>query len=384
MTPDTIFLTDPDMSANELSTLESVLKTPRLSMGPVTELFENTFASYVGRKYGVAVSSGTIGLWLVLHAYGIGPGDEVITSPISWTQVSHAITLCGAKPVLADIDYWTVTLSPLKVAEKITPKTRAILAGNTNGHPAHWEGLTALAQEHNLLLLEDSCEAIGSRYGGKMVGNFGDCAVFDFSQPSALTCGEGGMILTDDIEIARKLRYMRNRKLEDRFAAPVTAFPPLQAGISEVTAALAFAQLSRIEQILENRKKVEGYYLNHVQTFEGIKPPYIAPEVDEVHWFLYVVHLGTRFSKSSRDAILSDLKLHEVEAYALCQPMHMQYHYQQQHGYKKTDFKVAEKIADRALALPFHAHLAEDEVGFIVETAKDASINIGAGSAIYL
>ncbi len=384
MNPDTIFLSDPDITLNELAALEDVLRTPRLSQGPVVELFENSFAQYLGRNYGVAVPSATVGLWLTLRAYGVGAGDEVIVSPLAWHQIAHAITLAGAKPVLADIDYWTVTLSPGKAEEKITSRTRAILAGNSNGHPAHWRPLQELAKKHGLLLLEDSSEAVGSRYQGQLVGSFGDCAFFDFSQPGPLTCGEGGMIITDDVEIARRLRYMRNRKPEDRFAAPITAYPPIQGCMSELTAALGFSQLEQLGQILLKRKRVEKFYLDHIMTFEGIKPPYIAPEVDEVHWFLYLVHLGTRFSKSSRDAILGDMKQHAVEAAAYCQPLHLQYHYQQQYGYKKTDFLVAEKISDRAIALPFHAHLEEDEVGFIVETAKDASVNVGAGSAIYL
>ena len=148
-------------------------------------------------------------------------------------------------------------------------------------------------------------------------------------------------------------------------------------------AALCLQQLQRLPQMLLRRKRVEAYYADHILTFEGIKPPYTAPEVDEVHWFLYLVHLGTRFSKSSRDAIVSDLHTAGVEAAAYCQPLHQQRHYLD-NGYRRGQFLVTEKISDRALVLPFHAHLSEDQVSFIVQTAKDASINVGAGAAIYL
>jgi hypothetical protein len=215
------------------------------------------------------------------------------------------------------------------------------------------------------------------------VGGFGDVAIFDFSQPSALTCGEGGMVVTDDADLASTLRYLRSRKLDDRFSIVIGGMLPYQAGMNEMTAALGLTQLQRIDQILDRRKGIEQLYYDTVKSFEGLKDPYIGPDVTEVHWFLYLVHLGTRFTKSSRDAIVNDLATEKIEAAAYCQPQHLQAFYTNL-GYRKGDFKVTEKVADRIIALPFHVHLSEDQIGFIVRTAKDASINIGAGSAIYL
>jgi perosamine synthetase len=150
-----------------------------------------------------------------------------------------------------------------------------------------------------------------------------------------------------------------------------------------MAAALGLAQLKRLEEILERRRLIEHYYFKHVSSFEGIKDPYIGPDVTEVNWFLYVVHLGTRFSRSSRDAIIEDLRVEDVEAVAYCNPLHVQRYYFDI-GYRRGNFLVTEKIADRAVALPFHTHLSEDQIAFIVSTMKDASINVGAGSAIYL
>jgi perosamine synthetase len=376
-------LSDPDISLMELDAVSDILKSPRLSQGPAVATFESAFAEYTDREHGVTVASGTLGLLLALKAMDIGPGDEVIASPYSWHQIAHAVVLAGAKLVFADIDYWSGTLAAEKVEEKITPHTRAILAGNTNGHPAPWVALRDIATRHGVRLIEDSTEAIGSTYQGIRVGGFGDCAIFDFSQPSALTCGEGGMVVTDDAELASKMRYQRNRKLDERFSIVISGSVPYQAGMSEITAALGLTQLQRIDQILARRKAVESLYYDYVKSFEGLKDPYIAPDVIEVHWFLYLVHLGTRFSKSSRDAIINDLYTEKIEAAAYCQPQHLQAFYTGQ-GYRKGDFKVTEKVADRIIALPFNAHLSEDQIGFIVQTAKDASINIGAGSAIYL
>ncbi len=376
-------LSDPDISLMELDAVSDILKSPRLSQGPAVATFESAFAEYTDREHGVTVASGTLGLLLALKAMDIGPGDEVIASPYSWHQIAHAVVLAGAKLVFADIDYWSGTLAPEKVEAKITPQTRAILAGNTNGHPAPWSALRDIATRHGVRLIEDSTEAIGSTYQGIRVGGFGDCAVFDFSQPSALTCGEGGMVVTDDAELASKMRYQRNRKLDDRFSIVISGNVPYQAGMSEISAALGLTQLQRIDQILARRKVVESLYYDYVKSFEGLKDPYIAPDVTEVHWFLYLVHLGTRFSKSSRDAIVNDLYTEKIEAAAYCQPQHLQAFYTGQ-GYRKGDFKVTEKVADRIISLPFNAHLSADQIGFIVQTAKDASINIGAGSAIYL
>ena len=379
----TILLTDPDISQDELDAVQEILSSPRLRAGPEVEAFEAEFADYVGRKYAVAVSSAHIGLLLVLKAYDLGLDDEVIAPAFAFRETAQGIALAGVKPVLADVDYWTGTLSPDKAQDCITDKTRALLVGNTNGHPAFWSAFREMASARGLLLIEDCSESIGSRYQGKKVGTFGDCALFDFSEPSALTIGEGGMVVTDDADLARRLKAMRGRKPEERQSVVLSDLPYYRAEISELSAALGRVQLRRLDDILERRKAVEAYYADHILSFEGIKPPYLAPEVDEVHWMLYLVHLGTRFTRSSRDAIMQDLATEQIEAVAYTHPLHLQAFYTRL-GYRKGDFFVTEKLADRAIALPFHGHLTEDQVGFIVTTAKDASINIGAGAAIYL
>jgi len=320
MTDTWIPLSAPDYSEAEIAAVQSVLGRSEQVEGPLTNAFEKAFASYLGRRHAIAVSSGTIGMLLTLKAAGIGEGDEVVTAGYSWHQTSHAIAWCGAKPVIADIDYWSQIISPEKAEAKVTEHTRAIIATNVNGHPADWDKLRALATKTGTLLIEDSTEAIGSSYQGKLVGSFGDVAVFDFSQPSILCCGKAAMIVTDDDTLALKIRHFKSRRRDG---------------------------------------------------------------VDEVHWFLYTVHLGTRFSASSRDALVDDLETELVESSAYCQSMHMQRAYIEQYGYRKGDFFVTEKVADRSIALPFHALITENEVEFIVKTAKDASINVGAGAAIY-
>ena len=377
-----IALSDPDITLAEIEAVDQVMRSARLSNGPLVEEFEQAFAAYVGRRYAVAVPSGTIGLLLALKACEIGPDQEVIASSYSFREATHAIAVTGATPVFADIDYWAGTLAPDKVEVRITGNTRAIVASNNNGHPAAWTELRAIAKKHGLLLIEDSTEAIGSRYKGELVGSFGDVAVFDFSQPSALTCGEGGMVVTDDVDTAVALRRLRSHRLEERASVVVSSTPPYQAVMSNIAAALGLAQLRRLDEILERRRLTEHLYYKYVQSFEGIKPPYVGPDVTEVNWFLYVVHLGTRFTRSSRDSIVEDLRVEQVEAAAYCNPLHLQRYYFER-GHRRGDYFVTEKVADRAVALPFHTHLTEDQISFIVETMKEASINDGAGAAIY-
>ncbi len=228
-----------------------------------------------------------------------------------------------------------------------------------------------------------STEAIGSTYKDQKVGTFGDCSVFDFSQPSPLVCGEGGMIVTDDQDIFMALRRYRSHKLDERASVVVGSAPAYKASMSNLAAALGLVQLQRLELILARRKRAEYWYYEYVKSFEGIKDPFIGPDVTEVNWFLYIVHLGTRFSRSSRDSIVEDLRKEEIEAAAYSVPLHLQPHYFDL-GYRKKDFLVTEKVADRAVVLPFHTHLTEDQIAFIVGTMKDASINVGAGAAIYL
>lgn len=383
MNEEAVLLSDPDISGSELDLVEAILCTPQLGQGRMVEAFEREFAAWLGRQHAVAVSGSTLALWLCLAAWELDSEDEVITSGHSWHQIARGIALAGTKSVFADIDYWSGTLAPQKAAEKISPNSRAILAGNTNGHPADWKALHALADQHGLKLIEDCTESLGSRYAGQPVGTFGDCSIFDFSQTSALCCGEGAMIVTDDLDFARTLRYLRDRQPEQRYSISISRLLPLNARISEITAALGIAQLRRIDDILAKRKQIALWYEDEIKSFEGIKPPYLAPDVDEVNWFLYTVHLGTRFTQSSCRAIVDDMHTAEVEAAMYSLPLYLERYYIDL-GWRKGSCLVTEKVADRAIALPFHTHLDKEQIKFIVKTAKDASINVGAGAAIYL
>ncbi len=380
---DFIPLCDPDISDAEVGILGRVLTAGSLNNGHVTRAFEEAFADTLGRAHAVAVPSGTIGMLMVLRALGIGPGDEVLCSPYGWHQIQQAVALSGATPVLVDIDYWQHTINPAKAAEKVTPATKAIIAANVNGHPAHWDELKALADARNLHLIEDSTEAIGSTYKGQMAGTFGLCALFDFSEPGILLAGGGGMIVTDDRDLAHELRYLRQRETEHRYTVGITRRLPFQAGLSNLNAALGLVQLKRLPDILEKRNQVIRWYDAAMAAFEGIKPPYKGPGAEIVNPMVYAVHLGTRFTASGRKAIIEDMDTHAVDVCDYGQPLYTQQYYVER-GYNRADYPVCQKTADRALALPLHHKVTRDQITFIVDTLKDATVNTGAGAAIYL
>ncbi len=317
-----ISLTQPDIGNAEVRVIERILNTASLNDGRLTEAFEEAFATYVGRRHAIAVTSGTMAMVLALRAYGFGPGTDILCSPYGWHQTVHAVALIGANPVFSDIDYWSHTLNPVKAADRITPATKAIIGGNTNGHPAPWDELRALADERGLVLIEDSTEAIGSTYHGRIVGSFGDCAIFDFSEPGPLLCGEGGMIVTDDDDLASRLRYLRKREPEHLKSVVISHNVPWQCKLSNLNAALGLVQLKRIDEILEKRRKVVGFYEAAMQSFEGIKPPYHAPGVTVVQSHTYAVHLGTRFSVSLRNAVIEDMLTQGVDTASFGVPLH--------------------------------------------------------------
>jgi perosamine synthetase len=245
MTEGVIPLSDPDITPAELEAVRVALQQPSLTGGPMVQVFEQAFAAYLGREHAVAFCGGQMALMMALKACGVGAGDEVIASPYSYREAVNAIALLGAQPVFSDIDYWSGALVAEKIEPRLTSRTRAIVGGNPNGHPAAWSSLRKLAEWRGLTLIEDSTEAIGSSYGGALVGTFGDCSVFDFSQPGPISCGEGGMVVTDDPLVAAALRRHRGRRPDQRASVSSGTVVAHQVGMSDIAAALGLAQLQR-------------------------------------------------------------------------------------------------------------------------------------------
>jgi perosamine synthetase len=376
-------LSKPDITDLEINMVVETLKSGRLSIGPMVEQFEKLVATRAGRRYGVAVNSGTSGLHLALLALGIGDGDEVITTPFSFIASSNCLLFVGAKPVFVDIDPKTLNMDPEKLAQAITPRTRAIVAVETFGNPAHMQAYEAIAQRHEIPLIEDCCEALGSEHAGRPAGSFGRIGVFAFYPNKQITTGEGGMIVTDDRRLAELCRSLRNQ------GRPIPTSPdphmtaahgptPGQAWLSherlgynfrldELSAALGVAQMRRLDEIIQKRQRVADMYMTRLMSH----PDIILPTIDELSrmsWFVFVVRLASSYSREERDRVIAGMLRHDVGAKDYFPCIHLQPFYRERFGLQPGDFPVAETVSGRTIALPFYNDLTEQDVDFVART----------------
>lgn len=374
-------LSQPDITESEIQAVTDVLRSGRLSQGPRLAQFEEMVAERAGRRHGVAVSSGTAGLHLVLLSLGIGPGDEVITTPFSFIASANCILYVGARPVFVDIDPRSMNLDPAKVEAAITPRTKAILAVEVFGNPAHMDRLASIAQAHEIALIEDCCEALGGKHKGRPVGSFGRAGVFAFYPNKQITTGEGGIIVTDDDHLASMCRSLRNQGREDipgqKHTSPASTMGNwlkherlgYNYRMSELQAALGIAQMERLDELLESRRRVAGMYMRRLMDFEDIVLPNVA-NLDEMSWFVFVVRLSDLYASTERDRVIMGLHRHEVGAANYFPCIHLQPFYKQRFGFDRGAFPIAESISQRTLALPFFNRLDETSIDLIVQTLK--------------
>ncbi|MEQ9453093.1 MAG: DegT/DnrJ/EryC1/StrS family aminotransferase [Phycisphaeraceae bacterium] len=375
----------PDITDAEIDAVVEVLRSGRLSIGPKQELFEDVMAGRIGRRHGIAVSSGTCGLHLILLALGVGPGDEVVTTPFSFVASSNAIVMCGATPVFVDIDPKSLNMTAEAAERAITEKTKAILAVEVFGNPTHMDQLERLANNHEIALVEDSCEGLGGVCAGRKIGSFGRASVFGFYPNKQITTGEGGMILTDDDRLASLCRSMRNQGRPDPKAQ---RREPVGGGqstgswlsherlgynyrLSEIAAALGLTQLDRLDGILERRRDVAYEYINMLKDLDDIILPNMPPgEEDTMSWFVFVVRLAAEYGRQERDRIIGGLRRHDVGASNYFPCIHLQPYYREHFGYKQGDFPVAESISDRTIALPFFNRMDATQIELVCHTLK--------------
>lgn len=368
---DDVPLSKPDITDREIELVTQVLRSDRLSIGPMVEQFEHLLASRCNRGHGVACSSGTAGLHMALIAAGVGPGDEVVTTPFSFIAPANAILYVGAKPVFAEICPKSLNMDPAKVEAAITPKTKAIIAVENFGNPQHMDEYRKIADRNEIKLIEDCCEAIGGRYQGRAIGDFGHYAVFGFYPNKQITTGEGGMVLTNDDRGAEVLRSLRNQGR----ATPGTSglgnwmqFERLGYNyrMSEIQAALGVAQLERLDEILEARRGVANRYIERFMGLSDVVLPNISDETT-MSWFVFVLRLNDQYTGVERDRIVQGLHRHDVGSAAYFPAVHVQPHFQEL-GYRQGDFPITESVAERTLALPFYTRLSSRDADFAAST----------------
>src|SRR5688572_22282989 len=275
--PENIPLSSPDITQREIDAVIDVLHTPTLSIGPKVEEFERHCARVAGRRHAVAVSSGTAGLHCAMIAAGIGPGDEVLTTPFSFVASTNCILYVGATPKFVDIDPMTLNLDPDRLEASITSKTRAIVAVETFGHPGGMREVEIIARKHDLTLIEDSCEGFGGRLGERPIGSFGEASTFAFYPNKQITTGEGGVIVTDDEDIAAVCRSLRN---QGRDGMSWLAHQRLGYNyrMSEINAALGVVQVSRLDEILANRRRVAECYMRRLMENKSLILPTLGEQ----------------------------------------------------------------------------------------------------------
>lgn len=363
-------LSRPDITEREVEAVLEVLRSPFLSTGPKVEAFEHAVAAYVGAKHGIAVNSGTSGLHLLVRAFGIGPQDEVITTPFSFVASSNVILYEHAKPVFVDVDSRTLNIDPTAVEAAITPRTKAILGVDVFGQPARWDEIRAVANRYGLRVIEDSCESLGAQYKGMRTGSsaFGHGAVFAFYPNKQITTGEGGLITTDDDEVARLCRSLRNQGRGDANVWLSHENLGYNYRLDEMSAALGLAQMDRIEEILVARDRVAQAYHRRLSGMEGVTVPYVEPNV-RMSWFVYVVHVD---EDVDRDKVMEYLLANGVGCRTYFSPIHLQPYYRRLLGHKEGDFPIAEDAGRRSIALPFHNNLSESEQDYVVEVLHQA------------
>jgi len=369
-------LSKPWIIEEDIKAVEEVLRTPYLSLGPKLPEFESILASVAKRKYAVAVNSGTSALHLIIRSLGIKDGDEVITTPFSFIASSNCVLFERAKPVFVDIDPKTYNINPDLIEERITEKTKAILAVDVFGQPADWDKLTEIAKRHDLYLIEDSAEAIGSEYKGRSTGSFGAASVFAFYPNKQITTGEGGVLLTDDENIYKLSRSMRNQgRGEDESWLYHTRLG-YNYRISDINCALGISQLKRLEKIIEMRDNVAKIYTQKLSEIDEIITPYVHPDTTKMSWFVYVIRLGDRFGNVHRDEIIKELGNRQIQTRNYFEAIHLEPFYIEQFGYKKGDFPVTEFVSERTIALPFYTTMSEEEIDYVVKNLKEVILEV--------
>ncbi|MCC6932731.1 MAG: DegT/DnrJ/EryC1/StrS family aminotransferase [Deltaproteobacteria bacterium] len=370
MTIQSIPLSQPEIDENDILAVNSVLKTPFLSLGPKQTQFEEAFARYLNVNHCQAVSSGTAALHLILSALDIKDGDEVITSPFSFIASANSILFNRALPVFCDIDAESFNLDIEKIESKITDKTKAILAVDVFGFPMDMEKLKNLADKYKLRLIEDACEALGAKRGEINAGSYADAAAFGFYPNKQMTTGEGGIVASNNETLVLKVKSLKNqgRSLEDNSLFVELGY---NYRLSDINCALGLTQLDKINKMHEKRDIAADYYQQLLAEVEEIIPPYAEENVKR-SWFVYVIELKKPCSAKKRDFIMKYLQANEIGCGKYFPAIHLQPFYTERFGYKEGDFPICESLAQRTIALPFFANMTWAQQKRVVDVLKEA------------
>jgi perosamine synthetase len=358
----------PLISDEEINAVIDVLKSGMLAHGKEVEAFEKEFAQYLGAKHGIAVCNGTAALDVALKALKIKPGDEVITTPFTFMASSNVILFQGAKPIFADIDPKTFNLDPNEVLEKINDKTKAIIVVHLYGQPADMKAFKEIAEDYNLYLVEDCAQAHGAEFKGQKVGTFGDIAAFSFYPTKNMTTGEGGIVVTNNDELAERAKLIRSHGQTKKYLQEELGY---NLRMTNIAAAIGRVQLKKLDEW--NAKRIENAKLltEGISKIKGLTPPYVDPRVKHV-FHQYVIRVEDDFSLS-RDELMERLRERGIgTAVHYPIPVHHQPFYQKL-GYPKDICPNAIEASKKVLSLPVHPAVSREDIDYIIQTLREFS-----------
>lgn len=370
----------PNITDLEINEMVDTLKSGWIAKGPRTNEFEKQFAQFVGAKYAVAMNSCTAALHVALLAKGIGPGDEVITTPMTFASTANTIIHTGATPVFADVDYKTACIDPDEIEKKITPKTKAIVPVHYSGQVCDLDRIYEIADKHGLFVSEDAAHALCSRYKGRMIGNgLQGAASYSFYATKNLTTGDGGMLVTDNEEIADKARIFSGQGMSknawNRYAKGGTwQYDICEAGFKynmfDIQAALGLKQLTRMDEMQAARLKIAEVYQREFDKIDAIDPPFV-PDYTTHCWHLYVIRIVPELLTIDRDRFITELNERNVGTSVHFIPVTYMSAYTSRYGFKKGDFPNAEKHFERLISLPLYPTMSDEEVQYVIDAVKD-------------
>jgi len=364
-------LSRPWLDEREEELVLEVLRSGRLSLGPWIDRFEEQVAERVGAPYAAALSSGTAGLHLLCKIAALGPGDEVITSPLSFVSSANCFILEGATPVFADVDPVTLNLDPGAVEAAITERTRAIVAVDMFGLPCELDELRAIADRHGLTLIEDACESLGAEYRGRPLGGHGPSAVFAFYPNKQMATGEGGVVTTHSEEEWRLLRSLRNQGRS--YDGGGGWFHHVRLGLNyrwtDVQAAIGLAQLEKLDRIIELREAAAVRYQELLEDVDGVESPSGGDAEHKRSWFVYVVKLEAGLNRGD---VIDRLRREGVATAEYVPCIHLQPYMRERYGFAPGLCPVAENVSSRTLALPFFTRIDASDQNRVVEVLRTA------------
>lgn len=368
----------PLIEEDDIAEVVDALKSGWIAKGPKTMEFEKQFAEYVGAKYAVALNSCTAALHLSLVAAGIGEGDEVLTTPMTFAASANVVIHTGAKPVFVDIDPVTMNIDPKKIREKITSRTKAIIPVHVAGHPCEMDEIMVIAREYNLFVLEDAAHAVYTQYKGKMIGSIGDATAFSFYATKNLVTGEGGMVTTNDEVLYNKIRVMSthgmSRNAWNRYTEVGSWYyeilsPGYKDNMSDIMAGLGLSQLAKLERMQGLRQEIADYYQAEFGKLPELEVP-IEHDYARHAWHLYIIKLNLDKLSIDRGKFIDALKEENIGTSVHFIPLHMHPYYRDTYGYKPGDFPVAEGVFQRIISLPLYPKMSKQDASDVVDAVK--------------